>query len=70
MHGNGFTFSGYSGEELFERATAAIALWRDEEKRARLVGKIMRMDFSWSAAAREYLAMYDQIQHNSEEQEG
>ena len=61
IHGNGFTFAGYSGAELYERTNAAVALWRNEEKRDRLVGKIMRTDFSWAAAAGEYLAMYDTI---------
>ena len=59
IHGNGFTFAGYSGAELYERTHAAIALWRNEEKRDRLMSKIMRTDFSWAAAARDYLAMYD-----------
>lgn len=61
MHGNGFTFSGYSGAELYERVGAALSLWQNEEKRDRLIGKIMRTDFSWAAAARDYLAMYDKI---------
>ena len=61
LHGNGFTFAGYSGAELYERTNAAIALWRNEAKRHRLIGKIMRTDFSWRAAARDYLAMYDKI---------
>ena len=61
LHGNGFTFEEYSGAVLYERTNAAIALWRNEEKRHRLIGKIMRTDFSWAAAARDYLAMYDRI---------
>ncbi len=61
IHGNGFTFANYSGAELYERTNAAIALWRNEEKRDKLIGKIMRTDFSWAAAARDYLEMYDNI---------
>ena len=61
IHGNGFTFAGYSGAELYERTNAALSLWQNEEKRDRLIGKIMRTDFSWDAAARDYLAMYDEI---------
>ena len=61
LHGNGFTFAGYSGAELYERVGAALALWHNEEKRDRLIGKIMRTDFSWVAAARDYLAMYDKF---------
>lgn len=61
IHGNGFTFANYSGAELYERTNAAIALWHNEEKRDKLIGKIMRTDFSWAAAARDYLEMYDKI---------
>ena len=59
IFGNGFTFAGYNADELFERTCAAISLWRNEEKRNRLVGKIMRTDFSWDASARKYLDMYE-----------
>ena len=59
--GNGFTFANYDPYELEERTLAAIALWRDEEKRAKLVGKIMRTDFSWKNSATKYLDMYDKI---------
>ncbi|MBR7111404.1 MAG: glycogen synthase GlgA [Clostridia bacterium] len=61
MHGNGFTFAGYSGAELYERVLAALSLWKNEAKRDRLMSKIMRTDFSWSAAADEYLAMYEKM---------
>ena len=61
IHGNGFTFANYTGAELYERTVAAINLWYDEAKRDRLMSKIMRTDFSWAAAAREYLAMYESI---------
>ncbi len=61
IHGNGFTFANYDGAELYERTVAAIDLWLDEDRRDRLISKIMRTDFSWGAAAREYLAMYDSI---------
>ena len=61
IHGNGFTFAGYSGAELYERTNAALALWQNEEKRDKLIGKIMRNDFSWAATASDYLAMYDEI---------
>ncbi|MBQ3064351.1 MAG: glycogen synthase GlgA [Clostridia bacterium] len=61
IHGNGFTFANYTGAELYERTVAAINLWLDEAKRDRLMSKIMRTDFSWAAAAREYLAMYENI---------
>lgn len=61
IHGNGFTFANYTGAELYERTVAAIYLWQNEAKRDRLMSKIMRTNFSWAAAAREYLAMYERI---------
>jgi starch synthase len=33
MHGNGFTFAGYTAGELYERTLAAVALWKNGEKR-------------------------------------
>ncbi len=61
IHGNGFTFSGYSAVELGERSAAAIALWNDYDKRRKLVGKIMRTDFSWKTSAEKYIEMYDEL---------
>lgn len=61
IHGNGFTFANYSSEELAERTVAAINLWNTEEKRTPLIERIMQTDFSWSASAKKYLAMYDSL---------
>ncbi len=61
IHGNGFTFANYSAEELKERTEAAIALWNDADKRKKLVSKIMKTDFSWSASAEKYLEMYQAL---------
>lgn len=58
LRGNGFTFANYSSAELLERTEAAVELWRDADKRRRFVEKIMNTDFSWSASAKEYIAMY------------
>ena len=59
--GNGFTFANYSSAELYDRICAAVALWRDGEKRERFVSKIMNTDFSWSVSAKRYLEMYNEI---------
>ena len=61
MLGNGFTFAGYTGEELFERTSAAIDLYKQSAKWKKLVAKVMRTDFSWSASAVKYLEMYDEL---------
>ena len=58
LHGNGFTFANYSAEELAERTEAALAVWRDPEARKRLLTRILKTDFSWSASAERYLELY------------
>ncbi len=59
--GNGFTFAGYRAEELYERTEAAISLWKNPEKRKKLIVKIMRTDFSWKNSAKQYLEMYNNL---------
>ena len=61
IYGNGFTFAGYSGYELLCCTRNALSLWRDPVRRDRLMSRIMRTDFSWAAAARDYLGMYENI---------
>ena len=61
IYGNGFTFANYSSDELFDRVCAAIDLWNDTEKRNKLVGRIMRTDFSWTASAKKYIEMYESL---------
>lgn len=62
IYGNGFTFANYSSAELKERTEAAIDLWFDEEKRKKLVTKIMKTDFSWAASAEKYIELYNGLQ--------
>ncbi len=61
LHGNGFTFANYSAHELKERAEAALAVWQDTELCKKLVSRIMRTDFSWSASAKQYLELYSNL---------
>lgn len=61
IHGNGFTFADYRPDALADRIRAALALYADEEQRRRLVTKIMKTDFSWTASAEQYLALYDDL---------
>lgn len=62
MHGNGFTFAGYTAGELYERTLAAVSLWRDPAKRKKFIEKIMSVDFSWRASAAEYASMYASLE--------
>ena len=61
MHGNGFTFANYSSEELGNCIRSALALYDNPELRKKLVRKIMKTDFSWSASAKKYLEMYQAL---------
>ena len=61
IHGNGFTFANYFAGELAERTRAALALYANEQKRARLVRKIMQTDFSWSVSAKRYIQLYSSL---------
>ena len=61
IHGNGFTFAGYSSAELAERTGAALTLYADVSKRTRLVRKIMETDFSWGVSACRYLELYSSL---------
>ncbi len=62
MHGNGFTFAGYTAGELYERTVAATALWKNGVKRNEFVKKIMAVDFSWAASADKYIELYADLQ--------
>ena len=39
----------------------AIALYRDPVQSKKLIAKIMKTDFSWTASAIQYVALYDGI---------
>ena len=61
VRGNGFTFANYSSAELKERTEAALGLYHNPERFAKLVSRAMRTDFSWKSSASQYLALYDEI---------
>lgn len=61
IYGNGFTFRNYNMYELKDRIFAALTLYKDKEKWARLVKKVMTVDFSWAASAQKYIALYTDL---------
>ena len=61
MYGNGFTFADYSADVLYERTAAAEALFREKDKWQAFVSQVMKVDFSWSASAKKYLEMYQNL---------
>lgn len=61
QYGNGFTFAGYSADELYERTEAALELYADKARLVPFVRSVMRTDFSWARSAKAYLALYEGI---------
>ncbi len=57
----GFAFDDESAEALLGAAERAVALYRDRPAWLETVRRAMTRDFSWGAAAREYLALYREL---------
>lgn len=61
IYGNGFTFANYSEWELKDRIGAALYLYKDAKKWAKLVKQIMEIDFSWNISAKKYIELYQNL---------
>jgi starch synthase len=59
--GTGFKFAGYSGAVLLSAIHGALAAYRDPERWKAMMQAGMRKDFSWSASAAEYSALYRRL---------
>jgi starch synthase len=57
----GFKFRDYSGDALLEAMGSALRAYRDRGRWLAMMGSGMRKDFSWSAAAVEYVALYRRL---------
>lgn len=57
--GTGFTFDGYDAEELKDAVLRSLAAYADRERWKAIVLRGMEKDFSWDAAARQYVALYE-----------
>jgi len=57
--GTGFKFREYSGEALLSTIQAALFAYRDRQKWQKLMHNGMVQDYSWSAAARKYVEVYE-----------
>jgi starch synthase len=66
--GNGFVFSDYSSEALFQTVERAVAVYQRKAAWAALVKRAMSQDFSWTHSARGYEALYRRAvcAHNSD----
>lgn len=59
--GNGFTFTNYNAHEMKDAVARAVELYNDKEKWTELTKKVMNVDFSWNASAKEYLKLYENL---------
>ncbi|HKK47046.1 MAG TPA: glycogen synthase, partial [Balneolaceae bacterium] len=57
-NGYGFVFNEFSLQAASDAVQRAVNLFQDGRKMAALRKKIMRLDFSWNASAKEYIKMY------------
>ena len=63
--GNGFTFANYNAHEMKEALARAVGLFKNKEKWNILTKKVMEVDFSWSASAKEYIKLYSDLSKES-----
>jgi starch synthase len=61
QEGNGFTFANYNAHEMKDALARAVELYNDKDKWYALTNKVMKVDFSWNASAKEYLKLYSDI---------
>ena len=68
-HGVGFHFHPYTGEGLMEAVNESLKTYREPEKWRLLVRRCLTQDFSWEAAAQEYLKAYRRVTRRSKTRE-
>lgn len=59
--GTGFVFTEYSAEAFLEALNKAIKAYQDKKLWKKIMLNGMAQDFSWSASARAYLKLYEQL---------
>lgn len=59
IRGNGIRFESYDKESFGKAVFKAIELWENESLRQKIVGRIMRTDFSWEGSAFKYAELYN-----------
>jgi starch synthase len=58
---DGFAFDGDNPPALIAAVRRATALFRERAIWLRMIGRAMTRDFSWTAAARRYVAVYREL---------
>ena len=59
--GTGFKFTQYSGEALLGAVKSALQAYQDHRNWQTLMRNGMNKDFSWNAAAKEYVRVYERV---------
>lgn len=62
--GTGFSFTGFTADELLATVRRALAVWQDEPVWQRLVQNAMAADFGWGQSAAQYAAVYRDLLEN------
>jgi starch synthase len=62
--GFGFKFREFSIEAALHAIDRGLELYEKERKRSRIMGHMMRLDFSWNASAKAYIKLYREIINN------
>ena len=57
----GFTFAGYSADDMARAVGYAVDTWYDKEKWQELMLRDMVEDLSWSRSAKEYIKIYSSL---------
>jgi starch synthase len=60
--GNGFVFEEYTSAALLAAVDRAIEAYADRRRWRSLMQRVMALDLSWNASARNYLELYDSLQ--------
>ncbi|MBQ9996827.1 MAG: starch synthase, partial [Clostridia bacterium] len=59
--GNGFTFANYNAHDMMYVLESALSLYENHTEWAGLVKNVMKVDFSWTVAAKKYIDIYNSL---------
>jgi len=57
--GNGFVFTDYKAEPLFDTICRALNTYSDRKRWRKIINRGMKSDFSWEKSARKYIELYE-----------
>ncbi|MCK9857028.1 glycogen synthase GlgA [Paenibacillus sp. ATY16] len=59
--GNGFSFAPYNSWDMLFTVRRALALWRNQEVRQKLLTRALQGDYSWNRSAQQYKELYEEL---------